>query len=77
MIQVPNRRAAILTVRLRLVISLIRLVHTEATMTETIGVPGARILSFIERIEQLEIELQELNGSKRRSSQRPRARAST
>ena len=34
-------------------------------MTETIGVPGARILSFIERIEQLEIELQELNESKK------------
>ncbi|WP_460451709.1 DUF2312 domain-containing protein [Alsobacter sp. SYSU BS001988] len=34
-------------------------------MTDTIGVPGARIRSFVERIEQLDAELQELNEAKK------------
>jgi uncharacterized protein (UPF0335 family) len=34
-------------------------------MTDTVGVPGNRIRSFVERVEQLEGEIQELNESKK------------
>ena len=34
-------------------------------MTDTVGIAGDRIRSFVERIEQLDIELQELNESKK------------
>ena len=34
-------------------------------MTDTVGIPGDRIRSFVERIEQLEIELSELNEQKK------------
>jgi len=34
-------------------------------MTETVGIPGNRIRSFVERVEQLEAEIQELNESKK------------
>jgi uncharacterized protein (UPF0335 family) len=34
-------------------------------MTDTVGIAGERIRSFVERIEQLEIELAELNESKK------------
>lgn len=34
-------------------------------MSDTVGIAGDRIRSFVERIEQLEIELQELNESKK------------
>ena len=45
-------------------------------MTDPVGIAGDRIRSFVERIEQLETELQEINEQKRRSSPKPRARAS-
>src|SRR5829696_4259477 len=35
------------------------------TMSDPVGIAGDRILSFIERIEQLDTELQELNESKK------------
>jgi len=34
-------------------------------MSDTVGIAGDRIRSFVERIEQLEIELQELNEGKK------------
>jgi uncharacterized protein (UPF0335 family) len=34
-------------------------------MTETVGIPGNRILSFIERIEHIEEELKALNEGKK------------
>jgi len=34
-------------------------------MSDTISIPGNRIRSFIERIEQLETEIQELNEGKK------------
>ncbi len=34
-------------------------------MSDTVGIAGDRIRSFVERIEQLDIELQELNESKK------------
>ena len=34
-------------------------------MTETVGIPGNRILSFIERIEHIEEELKSLNEGKK------------
>jgi uncharacterized protein (UPF0335 family) len=34
-------------------------------MTDTVGIPGERILSFIERIEQIEEELKALNEGKK------------
>ena len=34
-------------------------------MSDTVGVAGDRIRSFVERIEQLDIELQELNEQKK------------
>ena len=34
-------------------------------MSDTVGLAGDRIRSFVERIENLEIELQELNESKK------------
>ena len=34
-------------------------------MSDTVGIAGDRIRSFVERIEQLEIELQELNEQKK------------
>jgi uncharacterized protein (UPF0335 family) len=44
----------------------LRLPHHEGdTMTDTVGVPGNRIRSFVERVEQLEGEIQELNESKK------------
>src|ERR687893_3037471 len=35
------------------------------TMSDTVGVAGDRIRSFVERIEQLDTELQELNEGKK------------
>src|ERR687897_2421394 len=35
------------------------------TMSDTVGVAGDRIRSFVERIEQLDTELQELNEQKK------------
>jgi len=34
-------------------------------MTDTVGIPGDRIRSFVERIEQIETELKELNEAKK------------
>jgi uncharacterized protein (UPF0335 family) len=34
-------------------------------MSDTVGIAGDRIRSFVERIEQLDIELQELNEQKK------------
>ena len=34
-------------------------------MSDTVGIAGERICSFVERIEQLETEIQELNESKK------------
>ncbi len=34
-------------------------------MSDTVGIPGNRIRSFVERVEQLEAEIQELNESKK------------
>ena len=34
-------------------------------MSDTVGIAGDRIRSFVERIEQLDIKLQELNESKK------------
>ena len=34
-------------------------------MSDTVGIAGDRIRSFVERIEQLDIELQELNENKK------------
>ncbi len=34
-------------------------------MSDTVGIAGDRIRSFVERIEQLDVELQELNESKK------------
>ncbi len=34
-------------------------------MSDTVGIAGNRIRSFVERIEQLEAEIQELNESKK------------
>jgi uncharacterized protein (UPF0335 family) len=34
-------------------------------MTDTVGIPGNRILSFIERIEQIDEELKALNEDKK------------
>jgi uncharacterized protein (UPF0335 family) len=34
-------------------------------MTDTVGIPGNRILSFIERIERIDEELKALNESKK------------
>ena len=34
-------------------------------MTDTVGIPGERILSFIERIERIDEELKALNEGKR------------
>ena len=39
--------------------------QSEASMTLTAGIPGDRILSFIERIEQIEEELKALNEGKK------------
>jgi uncharacterized protein (UPF0335 family) len=46
-------------------------------MADEIGVAGNRVRSFVERVEQLESEIAELNEQKKRSSPRPRAKAST
>jgi uncharacterized protein (UPF0335 family) len=35
------------------------------TMSDTVGIPGDRIRSFVERVEQLETEIQELNEQKK------------
>ena len=34
-------------------------------MSDTVGIPGDRIRSFVERVEQLETEIQELNEQKK------------
>ena len=34
-------------------------------MSDVVGIPGSRIRSFVERIEQLETELQEINEQKK------------
>ena len=47
-------------------------------MTNTAGIPGDRICSFIEHVEHIDEEIKTLNeGEKKEASQRPRARAST
>jgi len=46
-------------------------------MTDMIGIPGDRIRSFIERVEHIDEEIKALNeGKKRKSWQKPRAKAS-
>jgi uncharacterized protein (UPF0335 family) len=35
------------------------------TMSDSVGIPGDRIRSFVERVEQLETEIQELNEQKK------------
>lgn len=34
-------------------------------MSDTVGIPGDRIRSFVERVEQIEAELKELNEAKK------------
>ncbi|HZH53747.1 MAG TPA: DUF2312 domain-containing protein [Microvirga sp.] len=34
-------------------------------MSDTVGIPGDRIRSFVERVEQIETELKELNEAKK------------
>ena len=46
-------------------------------MSDPVGIAGDRIRSFGERIEQLDTEIQELTERRRRSSPKPRGRAST
>ena len=46
-------------------------------MTNTAGIPGDRICSFIERVEHIDEEIKTLNEGKKEVLQRPRARAST
>src|SRR3954470_2672666 len=41
------------------------LVDEGATMSDPVGIAGERIRSFVERIEQLDTELQELNEQKK------------
>ena len=45
-------------------------------MTNTAGIPGDRICSLIERVEHIDEEIKTLNEARRKSSQRPRVRAS-
>ena len=45
-------------------------------MTDTAGIPGDRIRSFIERVEHIDDEIKALNEGKREVSQRPRERVS-
>ena len=45
-------------------------------MTDMIGIPGDRIRSFIERVEHIDEEIKALNDGKRKSWQKPRAKAS-
>jgi hypothetical protein len=49
------------------------LIQQRGTMSD-ISIPGGRIRSFVERIEHLDTELQELNESKKESFQRRRLR---
>ena len=46
------------------------------TMSDPVGIAGNRIRSFVERIEQLDTELQEINEQKKEVFSKPRARAS-
>src|SRR5919112_5936104 len=41
------------------------LVHEGDTMTDPVGIAGERIRSFVERIEQLDTDLQEINEQKK------------
>ena len=41
-----------------------------------VTIPGGKIRSFVERVENIDGELQELNEQKRKSLPRPRARGS-
>jgi uncharacterized protein (UPF0335 family) len=54
-----------LTMRLRSWGSLRFSIGEGETMSDTAGIAGNRIRSFVERIEQLEAEIQELNESKK------------
>ena len=45
-------------------------------MTDTIGISGDRIRSFIERIEHMDEEIEGLNGERRKPSRKPKAKAS-
>jgi uncharacterized protein (UPF0335 family) len=40
-------------------------IQQEVSMKDEIGIPGARVRSFVERIEQLETELAEINEQKK------------
>jgi uncharacterized protein (UPF0335 family) len=40
-------------------------VQEEVSMADEIGIPGARVRSFVERVEQLETEIAELNEQKK------------
>ena len=46
-------------------------------MSDVTAIPGNRIRSFIEKIGQLETEIQELNEGKKEVFSRPRKRTST
>ena len=46
-------------------------------MSDIVGIPGNRIRSFVERIEQIENEIKELNEAKKEMFSRPREKAST
>jgi uncharacterized protein (UPF0335 family) len=56
---------AALTSRLPASAILPALLHEVLGMTDTVGVAGDRIRSFVERVEQLEIELAEVNEQKK------------
>ena len=45
-------------------------------MTNPAGIPGDRICAFVERVERIDEEIKALSEGKRKSSQRPRERAS-
>ena len=42
-----------------------------------VTIPGGKIRAFVERIENLDIELQELNEQKRKCLRRPKAKGLT
>ena len=42
----------------------------EAPMTDTVGIPGDRIYSFIERVERIDEEIKALNEGKKEAPRR-------
>jgi len=55
----------VLTLRLPVVWMVRALVDEGGTMSDPVGIAGDRIRSFVERIEQLDTELQEINEQKK------------